>query len=208
MNLSHRWVNLRQGLRFSHPACVVASAMGGGAGRVCRDPRECFRLLVETQNLSLPTALKDAVSILQMRTVGMEFQSTLHTGTRVFKIPVGLDLQKPVSTAPRGEACVPSCGQGAASGSGSARCSTPTSRSSVLCSKTHTCHSSHAEVGVGPPARDASHAFSAGQPCSPAKTPLWSRLLPESFPDPCPLAVVTQAAPRAEPSCLCPLSWC
>lgn len=151
MNLSHRWVNRRQGLRFSHPACVVASAMGGGAGRVCRDPRECFRLLVETQNLSLPTALKDAVSILQMRTVGMEFQSTLHTGTRVFKIPVGLDLQKPVSTAPRGEACVPSCGQGAASGSGSAWCSTPTSHSSVLCSKTHTCHSSHAEVGVGPP---------------------------------------------------------
>lgn len=68
---------------------------------MCRDPRECFRLLVESQNLSLPTALKDTVSILQTRIMGMEFQSTLHTGTGVFKTPVGLDLKQPVSAAPQ-----------------------------------------------------------------------------------------------------------
>lgn len=31
----------------------------------------------------------------------MEFQSTLHTGTGVFKTPAGLDLKKPVSAAPQ-----------------------------------------------------------------------------------------------------------
>lgn len=126
---------------------------------MCRDPRECFRLLVESQNLSLPTALKDTVSILQTRIVGMEFQSTLHTGTGVFKTPAGLDLKKPVSAAPQVK---PAFLRVAEWPRGSfwvwlpARCSTPTSCFSLLCSDAHTCRSS--------PARDASHAFSAGQP--------------------------------------------
>ena len=160
-DLSQRWANGSQGPRFSHRACMVASATGGGTGRVCRDPTECFGRLVEMQNLSLPTALKDAVSILQMRTVGMAFRSTLHTRAGVFPIPVALDLKKPVSVAPPGDTRVPSCSRGAASGPGSAWSSTPTSRFSMLCSDPHTCRSFHAEAGVGPPARDASHAFSA-----------------------------------------------